>query len=58
MMNVEKHVFKRKLKKLQDAAKPKMIKTNENGTAIENEQVGLFFFFLITSANVPFMNFQ
>lgn len=42
MMNVEKRVFKRKLKKLQDAAKPKMSKIGENGIAIEKEPVSLF----------------
>ncbi|KAL3998034.1 DEAD/DEAH box helicase family protein [Acanthocheilonema viteae] len=35
MMNVEKRVFKRKLKKLQNASKPKMSKIGENGIAVE-----------------------
>lgn len=46
MLNVEKHVFKRKLKKLQDAAKPKLSKISENGTATEKEPVSLFSVFM------------
>ncbi|EJW84000.1 DEAD box polypeptide 18 [Wuchereria bancrofti] len=34
-MNVEKRVFKRKIKKLQNAAKPRISKTGENGIATE-----------------------
>lgn len=47
MMNVEKRVFKRKLKKLQDAAKPKHVKTDEDGTGIEKGSVS--FSFIIAS---------
>uniref|UniRef100_A0A915PYW2 ATP-dependent RNA helicase n=1 Tax=Setaria digitata TaxID=48799 RepID=A0A915PYW2_9BILA len=38
MINVEKRVFKRKLKKLQDAAKPKMSKNDENEKIVEGKK--------------------